>query len=424
MKKTLVFALAAVLVVAFVAPSFAFENVFGGYWRTRWFWQEDFTGVKDAPGTKRYDTRTRLYYTAKFSDDFSFVNKFEFNTQWGDGNGGDIGADGSTFRIKNSYADFRTGQFRHTVGIQGAVLARGFLFDDDFSGYIARYQPGTTGDLLIPFLWARAVSGETGAQSFSTPYGSATVGGSKNEDVNHFAIFPFFPIGDNMVLNPYFLLQHFNTDNVAIGAPGSVGPPLDIQPWWLGVDFDMKSDAFGLWASGIYNGGEVTSGTDFKAFLLAAGVDFNLGMAGLWVDGIYATGQSATATDAEAFLPPAGASYYWAEIMGLGIFDNTSPLNTPGNQISNIMTLGVGADWKLGDKFKLSTDLWWAKTAEKVTGAQGQSSDDLGFEIDVILTWALVENLNVDLVAAYLAAGDAIGTEDPMEIGARMSFSF
>ncbi len=421
MKKTLVFALAVVLVVAFTLPASAFENVFGGYWRTRWFWQEDFSGVKDEPGTKRYDTRTRLYYTAKFTDDFSFVNKFEFNTRWGDDNGGDIGADGDTFVIKNSYADFRTGPLRHTVGIQGAVLARGFLFDDDFSGYIARYQPGGTGDLLIPFLWARAVDGATGEQSFATPYGIITTGGEKNEDVNHFAIYPFFPVGDSMNVNPYFLLQHFNSD--AVDLDGTF--PLDLQPWWLGVDFDWKADWGALSASAIYNGGDAGPGADFKGYLFFAGVDFNLGGIGLWVDGIYATGQSSTATDAEAFLPPAGASYYWAEIMGLGIFDNTSPNNTPGNQISNLLTLGVGADWKLGDKMKLSTDLWYAKTAEKVLNSDtGKLSDDLGTEIDVILTWALVENLNLDLVAAFMSAGDAVGTEDPTEFGARMSFSF
>ena len=407
MRKSLVFALALVLVVAFVAPSFAFENVFGGYWRTRWFWQNDFDGLPDgavgkSDNTRRYDTRTRLYYTAKFSDDFSFVNRFEFNTRWGDAVGGDIGTDGLTFTIKNSFADFRTGQFRHTVGLQGAVIARGFLFDDDFAGYLARYQPGTTGDLLVPVLWARAIDGQAR-------------GGSSQDDVNHWAAYPFFPLGDNMVLNPYYLYQQSN---------GGAGVGAQNDPMYLGVDFDMKSDAFGLWVSGIYNFGDASSSTSYKGYLFAAGVDFNLGMAGLWVDAIYATGQGAGATDVEAFTPPVGNSYYWAEIMGLGIFDSASPTNTPGNNITNLMTIGLGADWKLGDKFKLSTDLWYAQTAEDVVGATGITSSDLGFEIDVILTWALVENLNLDLVAAYLAAGDAIGSENPMELGARMSFSF
>lgn len=400
MKKTFIIVFAVLLVGAFTLPASAFESEFGGYWRTRWFWQEDFTGAPDVDGTKRYDTRTRLYYTAKFSDDFKFVNKFEFNTRWGDDEGGDIGADGDTFVVKNSYADFRTGAFRHTVGIQPAVLARGFLLDDDFSGIVSRYQPGATSDILIPVVWGRAFDGQ--AQ-----------GGVKDDDLNLFAVFPYFPVG-NMVVNPYLVYGHFNS-NYPTG--------LDSAPWWLGVDFDMKSDAFGLWASAIYNGGE-TLEIDMKGYLLAAGVDFNLGAVGLWVDGIYATGQGSGATDIEAFLPPPGASYYWAEIMGLGIFDSAAPTNTPGNYISNVMTIGVGADWKLGDKAKLSTDLWYAMTAEDVVGATGVLDDTLGTEIDIILTLNVLEGMNLDLVAAYLAAGDAIGSEDPMELGARLSFGF
>lgn len=400
MKKSFVFIVAALLVVAFALPASAFESQFGGYWRTRWFWQEDFSGLPDVDGVKRYDTRTRLYYTAKFTDDFSFVNKFEFNTQWGDANGGDIGTDGDTLVIKNSYADFRTGQFRHTVGLQGAVIARGFLFDDDFAGYIARLQPGTTGDLLIPFLWARPVDGQA-------------TGGAKDDDVNYYAIYPYFPMGDSMTLNPYLLYAHFNS-NVTVP---------DTDWWWLGVDFDMKTDSFSLWASGIYSGGQ-TANIDHKGYLLAAGVDFNLGVAGLWVDFLYSTGQGAGATDIEAFVNPPGASYYWAEIMGLGIFDNTSPNNTPGNQISNLIALGVGANWNFGDKLKLKTDLWYAMTAEDVVGATGVLDDKLGIELDLILTYAMLENLNLDLVFAYLSAGDAVGSEDPMEAGVRMSFSF
>jgi len=404
MKKTLVFALAVVLVVAFVMPASAFESVFGGYWRTRWSQQANWTGTKDESAIKNYDTRTRLYYTAKFSDDFSFVNKFEWNVTWGDAVGGDIGTDGmGIFRIKNSYADFRTGQFRHTVGLQGAVIARGFLFDDDFAGYVARFQPGTTADMLIPFAWIRAVDG-------------GSRGGTSQDDVNTWAAWPFFPIGDAMVLNPYFVYQQSN---------GGQGVGAENRPMWLGVDFDWKADAFGLWASGIANFGSASSTSDYSGYLLAAGVDFNLGAIGLWVDGIYATGEDSSA-DTAAFTPPAGASYYWAEILGYGIFDQAGPgVKSASNQITDLMTIGVGADWKLGDKFKLSTDIWYAMLAED--DAFGKNG--LGTEIDVILTWALVENLNVDVVAAYLLADDALfGTgvadEDPYEVGARMSFSF
>ncbi|MFA7186525.1 MAG: hypothetical protein WC082_16610, partial [Victivallales bacterium] len=97
MKKLAIFALAAVMVIAFTIPASALENEFGGYWRTRAYMQSNFTGEDQTEAMDRslVDTRTRLYYTAKINDNLKFVNKLEWNTTWGDTNGGDIGSDGT-----------------------------------------------------------------------------------------------------------------------------------------------------------------------------------------------------------------------------------------------------------------------------------------------------------------------------------------
>jgi hypothetical protein len=47
MKKLLVLSLAVVMVLAFTLPASALENVFGGYWRTRFIHQENFQGNDD-----------------------------------------------------------------------------------------------------------------------------------------------------------------------------------------------------------------------------------------------------------------------------------------------------------------------------------------------------------------------------------------
>jgi len=418
MKKSFVFILAALLVVAFTMPASAFESVFGGYWRYRLSTYQDFTGATNGLHRTDQDTRTRLYYDAKFSDNFVFKNILQIDSTAGqadssaDDKGGKIGGQ-ARVKLKHSYADFRTGGFRHTVGIQGAVLARGFLFDDDFMGYVGRYQPGTTAELLIPF-------------AFINQNGSKAFGGS-DQYTSYIPIYPIFPVG-NMVFNPYFVYGWANGNKSPAGN--------DYEPWWLGIDWDMKADKFSIWASGIYSGGSgdinnpataPAKPADNKGFLLAGGVDFSFGAAGLWVDLIYATGQSATATDNEAFNLPEGNSYYWAEIMGLGIFDLQAPTGAPGNHISNLSTIGVGLDLKTGDKLKWNFDLWYAMLTEK--NAFGK--DKLGTELDIVLNWSLVENITMDLVFAYLAAGDAVSAtatgnnqEDPMEIGARLSFSF
>ena len=117
-------------------------------------------------------------------------------------------------------------------------------------------------------------------------------------------------------------------------------------------------------------------------------------------------------------------SYYWAEIMGLGIFDNQASTNSPADKISNIMAANIGVGFKFTDKMKLVADLWYAKLVEK----NAAGDDELGTEIDVVLTYSLMKNLNLDLVAAYLFTGDATykGTEDEdaYEIGTQLSFRF
>ena len=165
--------------------SAAVENQFGGYWRNRFAFEDNFTG-KDTSSVFYVDQRTRLFYTAKFSDDFKFVNKFEFNSSWGDttksqtakvqtgttfnadgsttpvytnydvsgaglGAGGDLGADGKgNLRIKNSYADFNVGSAVNAkIGILPATIARGFIFDDDASGAVATLKFGNVSVPLV-----------------------------------------------------------------------------------------------------------------------------------------------------------------------------------------------------------------------------------------------------------------------------------
>ena len=48
----------------------------------------------------------------------------------------------------------------------------------------------------------------------------------------------------------------------------------------------------------------------------------------------------------------------------------------------------------------------------------------LGIELELKATCMLLDNLKLDVVAAYLMAGDATGDEDPIELGAQLSFSF
>ncbi|MBN2282492.1 MAG: hypothetical protein JXO48_01240 [Deltaproteobacteria bacterium] len=435
MKKVLVVLLALGLVVAFSMPASALENIFGGYWRTRAIMEKNFTGDdSEAMDLQQVDTRTRLYYTAKFTDYFKFVNKFEFDAVWGTGPLGDIGSDGQVFEIKNSYVDFTVPSVNIKAGIQGFVLGRGFLFDDDASGLKVTYFKD---NLLVPFVWVKAFEGGAGKDM-------------NDRDVDVYVLAPIIKM-DKITVSPYAVWmtsQDINGWGVNLGNPLlTIAESCDV--YYLGLDVDADLGAASVWFTGIYEFGDAdvnaavyqaiygvappADSVDVSAYLIALGGSADVtDMASVHGEFFYATGQEDglgtvifNGDDLDAFTVTAGQSYYWAEIMGLGIFDEQASNGSCADGISDIMAVNLGATAKPMDKLSVTLDLWYATLAED--DANGE--DDLGTEVDLIVTYNLMENLNLDFVAAYLFAGDATTGKakddaNPYEIGTRLSLSF
>lgn len=412
MKKLLTGLLAVGLVLALTLPAAAFDNEFGGYWRTRAYMQKDFTGSDTgAQDYSAVDTRTRLFYTAVFSEDFKFVNQFEFNVTWGDvNNGGGIATDGTNiFRIKNSYANFNLGDFNFLVGLQYRVLNRGFLFDDDFAGAAVTYKGS---NFSIPFIWMKAYEGG--------------IGNNKNDnDVDYYVLKPSFSFG-NTTLTPtvaYIYSKDASkwpqtTGNKAVGA------------YFAGLDADVKfTNGSAVWFTGIYEGGSVdllTGGSvDVKAYLLALGGTLQMGAFDVHGQAFWASGDDRTTNDYEAFFVPKGQMYYWAEIMGYGLTDNQASANSPADKISNIQAANIGLGYKATDKLSFKADVWYARLVEDTLAAK---SGALGTEVDLRATYELLRNLKLDLVGAYLFAGSSTfsgpNSKNPYELVAQLSFSF
>jgi hypothetical protein len=379
MRKVLALALAGVLVAAFVIPASALENEFGGYWRTRAVTQQNFTGESktQAWDDSFVDTRTRLYYTAKINQDLKFVNRFEFNAVWGDNYGGKIGTDGNTiFRVKHSYADFNLSPVNFKVGLQDAVLSRGFLFNDDFAGAIITFKGE---GIDIPFIWIKGYEGGKGAVANGTDYDSNNKG-----DFDFYGIFPSFSVGEMVKIKPFGMWGSSDKANAwqsaynpfagsttvtvkdATGAATgttsvtgtassaanlhtplgtSGGSPQQtvasydkINMYYVGLDLDAKFDMGNVWFSGIYQGGKADltaasskglayNSRDIQAWLAAAGAKVQMGMADVHGQFFYATGDDNSNDDKlQSFFFPSigdttGPAYVWAEIMGYGIFD-------------------------------------------------------------------------------------------------------
>jgi hypothetical protein len=309
---------------------------------------------------------------------------------------GDIGADGDgVIEYKNSYIDFNVGAWNAKVGVHSATLGRAFLFADDFSGITATYK----GDgFSLPIYWIKENEGGMGADA-------------NDDDRDMYGLFPSFTAG-GMNLTPYVLYVTEETDSYSV--------------FYAGLDLDKKFDSTSLWVSAIMRSGD-DDNVDYSGSLVAVGANTDLGGTDVHGQVFYVTGdEDLTDTDDEAFIGPTGNSYYWSEIMGYGSIDNQVSAGSPADHVTNIMAANIGVTHPM-DKWKLSLDLWYAALIED----DANGNTDLGIEIDLKASYKVVENLNLDLIVAYLSAGDATvlapSTENdgnPMEIGAVLSLSF
>jgi hypothetical protein len=396
--------------------------------------QQNFNGEDDsAADLSRVDTRTRLYYTAVLNDNLKFVNQFEFDAVWGgQGDYGDFGGDAVAIEVRHTYIDATVGMIRATVGAQPLDFSKGFIFSDTASGLVLSTK---FGDTLVPFAWFKANEGGVDFNS---------------RDADIFALYPVFNFGESFSLNPFFIYGYSKQgDDPGVGVRnqmstygenGIAAPDDGIGVYWIGANVDATLGSFNLWFSGAYQGGNLDfdAGQDYdvKAFFVAGGANVPIGPVSLHSQGFYASGDDdVDDSDAEAFFGVggggAGWTYYWAEIMGNGVFDEQISTGST-TDISNLWALNIGATIKPMEKLSLTGDIWYAAHVEDdqvlIDNADAKETN-LGIEVDLKATYQLSEGLNLDLVGAYLFADDATSVDgdnqdDPYELGARLSISF
>jgi hypothetical protein len=435
MKKLLILSLAALMVVAFTLPASAFESVFSGYMRVRAYSQNSFSGENgngsDADGNpipkndlSRVDQRYRIGYNAIVNDNLQFVTNFEFNNSWGDTGGqGRIGSKGTNFKTRLANIRFNTGPLSFVVGKQNYEFGRGFVMSDSATGATASFKMG---DNLIPFAWFKGNEG----------------GGDNNaEDEDYLALYPVFNLGEAFTLNPFIVYGYSKNGFSSLSSgENQFGTGLDLNDltaagqadgmniYWLGANVDASLGAFNLWFTGVYVGGNIdlqdAPDQDAKAYAVGVGGNVPLGPASLHGQFFYFSGDdNPDDNDAEAFFGNKGVSYYWSEIMGKGMFDSQT-VSGSNTAASNLWAGNIGATIQPMEKLSLTGDLWYAGLPERVNG-----EDELGFEVDLVATYMLVEGLNMDIVGAYLFADDAVSldgsnSDDPWEVGTRLSLSF
>jgi hypothetical protein len=236
----------------------------------------------------------------------------------------------------------------------------------------------------------------------------------------------------------------------------------------LGLSVDLDFDFLSLWFEGIYQFGDVNldyqgdvaeflalaelikgrnmeKDYDVDGYLLAMGFEVPFPIGNVHGEVFYATGEDHGGAmggglrdnEIDMFLGlPGFTSHYWAEIMGYGIFDNQASVGSCADVISNIMAANLGVTFKNFipniNNHSVKFDVWYAQLAQNRDFDGGKV---LGWETDLVISYELVEGLTLDVVGAYLFAGDATrpyqvagnhGTANanPYEIGTRLSLSF
>ena len=358
---------------------------------------------------------------------------------WGnDGAYGKIGADNGEITILSLYVDFNLGATNFKIGTQPVVVHRSFLLDDDVSGIAVTYS---NDNISIPFYWIKAAEGHYTNEE-GEPVSWRTQDKDQNDlDVDWFIIAPTFKASDDISITPSLTYAYSDNAHKAspdydygwdLYTPGNMYKytNYEMDLFYLGVDVDMTINDITAYFTGIYLTGDIDpidSGEsyDVSSYLIAAGVKTVIEDLDIHGEIFYASGDdNDDDTDEEAFLG-LSADYTWAEIMGEGIFDNQVSNNSPGVAISNIMALNIGASFSPVDKLTLSGDIWYATLAEDDENGE----DELGTEIDLVASYEILDGLNLDIVAAYLFAGDATtgkvpNDKNPYEIGTQLSIEF
>lgn len=394
----------------------AVENQFGGYWRTRFSFQDNMSKFPD-DSSWLVDTRTRIYYTAKFNENLKFVNKFEFNNVWGGSNGGGIGSDATgTFRIKNSYADAMFGAVNVKVGAHALAYSRGLIFDDDFLGATVSANFGAISPILV---WAHTMDQDWGGGQYDQNFIYAGVQIKAGDMVTITPAVTFFDGSEEVVDVEEDLVTGIGEPLAAtVTGQEVVGGESYI---YVGVDVDVKLDPVTAWGTFIYQTGDESGTVDKEAFAVALGADAGIAHGKFYYTSGDDGGDPTESTEFTAVSP----YVVTAEIMGAGLLDGyRGPVNA-GWGVENMMLANVGTTLKPANGVTLNIDGWYGALPED----NEFGNTEVGFEIDGKVTFRLLENLRVDAVLAYLIAGDATNDaagndDDVIEAGMRLSLSF
>jgi len=454
MKKLFVFALAATLVVMFTVPATAaVQHKFSGYFRTRFFTYDHLDLQDDgARQDQGIDTRTRIYYRPVIHENLKADFRFEMDAGWGirgsaystGASYGARGADQVAVEVKRAMIDFNFANLRWRIGTQGFEDAMGgYYFDDDYTGMKIDYRAD---NYILGLWWIRTHEGSStdiDANGFDTDLLNLVLNfKSGNHRFAPFIMYQFTNDAGGDTANGT-TIANSRRDKLGLTA----GEPLDI--YVIGLRWDGKFGNWDIYAFGAYQGGSLSDtqadAQDLSAYAGEVKATVKMGQWGAWGRFMYASGDDdCTDSDVDGWYVPGmvqGSVSDWAELWGHGMFDRNQPLGAHTKEISDLMAFGLGV-WYDFSKAWTGKFSWWninfaedGANSQQVLGLPRQSTGygngtdtNIGNELDFMVTYKVMKNMNLHGLFNYLIMGDAIepttNSADPWELGMQLEISW
>ena len=402
-----------------------------------------------------FDIRARFYATTSIYDQLTMMTKVDINgvsPTGGETDAGitnrynaesDTGTKNADIELINFYfgfnPDYRQGPFHLKAGLMPSELARGLICNDE-SVFQIQVIRQISRALYFPITYTRNDNFGIGKGKDRASYDS-------------YSINPIF-FRRHTFISPFYCYTRARggADTIESNHFSNILGSVDRHD--VGIDIRIEKKKFSLWFTGVHQFGSMTVGDEDNAiglvFLnglpaIGANIDFNgsalIGGGEINITSffeihsefIYATGEKIADGDPAGlldrkmsrFLAADLASHSWSEIMGLGLFGNQVPAGSPGDKITNLVAYGLGMTIKPTDTLSFTLDGWYAELEED--NAFGKKK--LGTEINLKISFEPVTGLKIDMVAAYLFAGNATSitgtsTADPYEIGIQLTYNF
>lgn len=424
MKKFCILTLAVAMVAMLTVPAAATEIKVDGSFNAKWYVCEDLNGMDSPTGDYNYmQSRARINVDFVVSDDVKFKTRFELgDDKWGDASDAtnfmDFGTDGVAVEVARAFMDFNLGPANLKVGAMYFGWGRDFMLDTDAAGIKLTFNPSDT--ITLPFYWAKKYDVGSGGTN------------RKTSDVDVFMFVPGITVSEGITVTP--AAMWVTSDDVAQSGEVDVAgfTPEELDVYYLGLDVDAKFGPVGAWfcaamESGSSDGvnilGEDDS-YDYSGYAVALGGSYTMDTFDVSAMFQMLSGDDPdTADEDEGYGDNLIGNWFaaWSYILGddaIGPGDGAAPYN-------NVMTVGLGAGVKLSDTVSLNGDVYWAQLIETTDDEES----DLGIELNTKCSIALVDGVKLDLLGAYLFAGDGFhgggdDTTNPYEMAAELTLSF